>query len=88
MLKTYTGVYLALLILTATTVAASLLHLSREGAVLLALFIASVKAALIGWYFMHLNTARAGIWIILLVGLLSVIILAIGIFPDMAMQFQ
>ncbi|MBI5247620.1 MAG: cytochrome C oxidase subunit IV family protein [Elusimicrobia bacterium] len=78
------GVYLALLGLTAATLAAS--HFSHGGrimAVALALIIASVKASLIGFYYMGLRRERAMMFIILGIGVAAVLILLVGILPDM-----
>jgi len=78
------GVYLALLLLTAATLAASLLHLGgRIMVVSVALIIASVKASLIGFYFMGLRRDRAMTFAIIAIGLLAVLILLVGIIPDM-----
>lgn len=78
------GVYLALLALTGATLAASLFnHGGRIMAVAVALIIASVKASLIGFYYMGLRRERALTFAILGVGVLAVLILMIGILPDM-----
>jgi len=78
------GVYLALLALTGATLAASLFnHGGRIMAVAVALIIASVKASLIGFYYMGLRRERALTFAILGVGLLAVLILLVGILPDM-----
>jgi cytochrome c oxidase subunit IV len=52
--RTYIIVWVALLILTGVTVAVSYLHLGMLNAAV-ALLIASVKAALVALYFMHLR---------------------------------
>jgi caa(3)-type oxidase subunit IV len=78
------GVYLALLALTVATIAAS--HFSHGGrilAVVLALIIASVKASLIGFYFMGLRRERMMTFVILGIGAVAVLILLAGILPDM-----
>lgn len=78
------GVYLALLFLTAATVGAGLLHEGgRIMAVSIALIIASVKASLIGFYYMGLRRERALTLVILAVGLAAVAILVVGVLPDM-----
>ncbi len=87
-LKMYTAVYVGLLCLTAATVSASWLHVSRYAAVSVALAMASVKAALIGWYFMHLKSERPLVWTVIGVGLLTVIILVVGVFPDLALRLR
>jgi len=52
--KTFIKVWLALLALTAITVTVAELHLGRFSA-LTALVIASLKAGLVLWFFMHLK---------------------------------
>ncbi|MBI5200040.1 MAG: cytochrome C oxidase subunit IV family protein [Elusimicrobia bacterium] len=80
------AIYLALLTLTAATVAAGALHEGRLLTVSIALIIASVKASLIGWYFMGLRRERALTFGILAVGALTVMILLVGIFPDLTFR--
>ena len=58
-------VFGALLFLTIVTVAVSYLHLTILGAVLVALFVATVKAALVVCFFMHLISEQKLIYIIL-----------------------
>lgn len=78
------GVYLSLLALTVATVGVShFTHGGRIMAVSLALIIASVKASLIGFYFMGLRRERAMMFIILGIGAVAVLILLVGILPDM-----
>jgi caa(3)-type oxidase subunit IV len=78
------GVYLVLLFLTAATLTASLLHQGgRIMVVAVALIIASLKASLIGFYYMGLRRERALTFAIIAVGVIAVIILMIGIVPDM-----
>lgn len=52
--KTYVAVWLALLALTATTITVAGMHLGRFST-LTALLIASIKASLVLWFFMHLK---------------------------------
>lgn len=78
------GVYLTLLALTVATIAAS--HFSHGGrimAIMLALIIASVKATLIGFYFMGLRRERMMTFVILGIGAVAVLILLAGILPDL-----
>ena len=78
------GVYLALLALTVATLAVShFTHGGRIMAVALALIIATMKASLIGFYFMGLRRERATTFVILGIGVLAVLILLVGILPDM-----
>ncbi len=78
------AVYAALLFLTAATLGASLLsHGGRIMAVTIALVIASLKASFIGFYYMGLRKERALAWYILGVGAIAVLILLVGLLPDM-----
>lgn len=81
------AVYLGLLALTAATLAAGLLgYNSRLMAVSIALIIAALKASLIGFYYMDLRRERALTYVILGVSLLAVLILLVGIFPDLTFR--
>ena len=64
--RTYFAVFAALAVLTVVTVSASYLHLSIGGAVVLALFIATVKGTLVAAFFMHLRAEKMIIWYILI----------------------
>ena len=52
--KTYIGVFFALMVLTVVTVGVSYIHLPVHQAVALALVVASIKASLVALFFMHL----------------------------------
>jgi len=52
--KTYVAVWLALLALTAITITVATMHLGTFST-LTALLIASIKASLVLWFFMHLK---------------------------------
>lgn len=81
------GVYLALLALTAATLAAGHLgHGGRIVAVSIALIIAGAKASLIGFYYMGLRRERPMMFVILAVGAFAVLALLIGILPDMTFR--
>ncbi|MCZ6777195.1 MAG: cytochrome C oxidase subunit IV family protein [Ignavibacteria bacterium] len=56
--KAYIMVFVALMALTIVTVAISTLHLSVRAAIVVALFIATIKAGLVASYFMHLISER------------------------------
>lgn len=78
------AVYVVLLCLTAATLGASLFsHGGRIMAVSIALIIASLKASFIGFYYMGLRRERALAWYILGVGAVAVLILLVGLLPDM-----
>lgn len=78
------AVYLTLLLLTAATLGAGLLHVGgRLMGVAVALIIASFKAGLIAFYFMGLRRERPLVWGILATGIVAVLILLVGIYPDL-----
>ena len=68
--RTYVLIYVALLLLTATTVyVARYMHLEKSE-IAVALGIASVKTLLVGIFFMHLIHSRPLTWMIMIVGIL------------------
>jgi len=75
--KVYIAVFAALAVLTVVTVAVSYLDLSVRNAVIVALFIATIKSSLVACFFMHLITERKVILYILLVTFVCFIILMI-----------
>ena len=65
--KVYITVFIALAVLTVVTVAVSYLHMPFTPALLVALAIATVKAALVALYFMHLiSEKQVVLWVLLL----------------------
>ena len=65
--RTYIIVFVSLMVLTVVTVAVYYLDLSVKASIALALFIASVKASLVGCYFMHLISEKKLIFAIMIV---------------------
>lgn len=64
--RVYIMVFAALAVLTVVTVAVAYLHLSFVPALIIALFIASVKGGLVAAYFMHLVSEKKVIlWILI-----------------------
>ena len=63
--KTYVMVFGALMVLTVVTVAVSYLHLPVHQAIIVALFIATIKGSLVAMFFMHLNHERRMIYWVL-----------------------
>jgi cytochrome c oxidase subunit IV len=61
-LKTYWLVFVGLMFLTAMTVGVSYLHLPIAWAVVVAMFVASIKASLVAAFFMHLNAEKSIIY--------------------------
>ena len=65
--RTYVLVFVALLVLTVVTVAASYIELSTGPTIALALAIATFKASLVACYFMHLISEKKLIyWVLIL----------------------
>ena len=64
--RVYITVFVALMVLTVITVAISYLDLSVPVAVTVALFVATVKGALVACYFMHLISEKKLIYAVLL----------------------
>lgn len=73
--KIYITVFAVLAVLTVFTVAVSYLHLPILPAIILALFIATVKGSLVAGYFMHLISERRLIYAILIFTLFNFIVL-------------
>jgi cytochrome c oxidase subunit 4 len=63
--KTYYMIFGALMVLTGITVAVSYLHLATHEAIIVALFIATIKGSLVALFFMHLNHERKLIYWVL-----------------------
>ncbi len=63
--KTYVGVFVALLVGTLLTVAASQVHLGESGNIAVALLIAALKAGLVAGFFMHLVSEKKAIYAIM-----------------------
>ena len=65
--KTYFMVFGALMALTVLTVGVSYLHLPTHEAIVVALFIATIKGSMVALFFMHLNHERKLIyWVLML----------------------
>ncbi len=73
--RTYVAVFVALAVLTVLTVGASYLKLSLGAAILLALFIASVKGTLVAAYFMHLRTEKKIVLALLVLAVIFFVVL-------------
>jgi cytochrome c oxidase subunit IV len=65
--RRYVVVFAALLGLTIVTVTVSYFHLSVVPAIIVALFIASIKGTLVASYFMHLISERKFIYFVLII---------------------
>ncbi len=83
--KSYVFVWLALLVLTAISYAVSLVHLGPLG-VPIALTIATVKALLVAYIFMHLNESSFAIRSILIVSVLFIAIMIALMLADTEMR--
>jgi len=73
--RIYITVFVALMALTLITVAVSYLDLSPKMAVAVALFIATVKGALVACYFMHLISEKKLIYAVLVITVFKFIVL-------------
>lgn len=86
-LRIYIGVFIALLVGTILTVGASYINLGGFGNIALALFIATIKAGLVGAFFMHLSAERKTIYVVLVftafffVALMALTMWALSDFP-------
>ena len=79
--RVYITVFVALMVLTVVTVAISRFHLSVPLAVTVALFVATVKGALVAGYFMHLVSEKKVIYAVLLLTVaFFVVLLAVPFF--------
>ncbi len=77
----YAVVWIALLALTATTVAVSYVNLGMMN-VVVALLIASVKAALVALFFMHLKYENRVVWAFALTPIYFLILIIAGTLSD------
>ncbi len=75
--KVYIMVFVVLLFLTIVTVAVSYLHLSVGVGIAVALLIASIKATLVGGYFMHLISEKKLIYATLILTVVFFIVLMV-----------
>ena len=80
--KAYLLVFVALLILTGTTVLLSYAGLPRKTAITLAALIAFTKVSLIATFFMHLKSESKGIYAVLIAAVFFVVVLALALLPD------
>ena len=79
----YVAIFGLLVLLTIVTVAVAFVHLRSEVAkVLVALTIASIKAAFVALYFMHLKFEGKLIYLILLLPVFLCVVLVISLIPD------
>ncbi len=77
----YAVVWVALLVLTATTVAVSTVNLGMMN-VVVALVIASVKAALVALFFMHLKYENRVVWGFALTPIYFLLLIIAGTLSD------
>src|SRR4051812_31661504 len=79
----YLAIFGLLIALTVVTVVVALVHLESElTKVLVALTIASIKAAFVALYFMHLKFEGKLIYLILLIPVFLSIVLVVALIPD------
>ena len=82
------AVYAELIILTGVTLAAAAVHPARATAVALAMAIASIKAGLILWYYMHMSEEGTAVRWIAASALILLLVLIIGLAPDFAWRIR
>ena len=75
-------VFLGLVAFTCITVASSALSLSRSAAIILAMVIATMKASLVLYFFMHLKYEKTYFKTFLFVAVFTLLILFIWTFSD------
>lgn len=85
-METSLPVYVTLMTLTFLSVASFTVGLGRLMAVVVALAIASVKATLIGLYYMRLKDESPLIFGIVFVAIAAVLILGFGLLPDLTLK--
>ena|SRR5687767_6975965 len=86
----YFAIFGLLVLLTVVTVAVAFVHLRSEVVkVLVAITIASIKAAFVALYFMHLKFEGKLIYLILMLPVFLCIVLVVALIPDIvhAVQF-
>ncbi|HXX56971.1 MAG TPA: cytochrome C oxidase subunit IV family protein [Thermodesulfovibrionales bacterium] len=84
--RVYVFVWLALVALTATTVAVARLHLNY--AVLLAIFIASTKSGLVLTFFMHLRDEPLILKVMLFIALFALTLIVLLTFSDVWFRYR
>ncbi len=85
--RTYILVFSSLFVLTIVTVAVSYLDVSVPVALVIGLFIASLKASLVACFFMHLiSEKRLVLWTLALTGAFFVALIALPILTSVTDQ--
>lgn len=85
--RTYMIVFASLIVLTFATVGAYYLEIGHVGAILLALFIATVKGSLVACFFMHLISEKKLIyWVLILTVAFFVVLLALPVLTSVTDQ--
>jgi cytochrome c oxidase subunit 4 len=78
--RRYVLVFVALLALTIVTVTVSYFHLSVVPAIIVALFVASVKGTLVASYFMHLISEKKLIlFVLILTGIFFLVLMTLPV---------
>lgn len=85
--RIYITVFVALAALTIVTVGISYLHLAKVPALILALFIATVKGSLVASYFMHLISEKKLIFVVLILTFIFFLaLILLPVFTDVEMM--
>ena len=78
--RRYVLVFVALLALTIVTVTVSYFHLSVVPAIIVALFVASIKGTLVASYFMHLISEKKLIlFVLILTGIFFLVLMTLPV---------
>jgi len=81
--RVYLVVFAALAVLTVVTVLASYIEVSTPLGIAIALLIATVKASLVAFYFMHLVSEKKAIYgILILTVVFLIVMLLVPLFTD------
>lgn len=78
----YFLIFGALAVMTVVTIGASYVDIGKSGNVILAMFLASIKASLVMMFFMHLKYEKKTLVLIALAPFALAAILAVALFPD------
>lgn len=84
----YRNILIALLILTVITVGVAQIHFGGVWNIIVAMIVASIKAALVAMYFMHLKYEDKFTWIYALIPLFLLFLLIGGVFIDNPFRYH
>lgn len=85
-IKTYNNVFYALIALTVLTVGAATQPVGVFAHIFIALFIATIKASIVGYFFMHLKFEKTTTWIVALCPFVIFSLLILGTLGDLMVK--